>query len=304
MLREPMFVDYKGSLINLLAWQWRNVLLFLGAGVAAAIVHHYAAGYFPKVSAIPVGIVGGAIGIFVSFRTNSSYQRWWEGRQLWGKLVNTSRHFASQALVYLADRPDAAKALVRRQIAYAHVLRCRLRDQDAFADPDVCAFLDPPEIEALKKESNSTHAMLHTQMEELFRLHKEGVMDTVVLQALDESIRSFLDVQGGCERIKKTPFPRGYAFISSRLILSLGILLPWAILHEMGLWAVPLSALVCLAFSLIGEAGRVLEDPFTMFWPALPLSALSKTIEINLRQRLGETDVPRLPAPDQKGILM
>ena len=68
-----------------------------------------------------------------SFRTNSAYQRWWEGRQLWGRLINVSRHFATQALVYLQDHPEEAKALVRKQIAYAHILRCRLRDQDALA---------------------------------------------------------------------------------------------------------------------------------------------------------------------------
>jgi ion channel-forming bestrophin family protein len=67
---------------------------------------------------------------------------------------------------------------------------------------------------------------------------------------------------------------------------------------------VPLSFMVCLAFTLINEVGRVLEDPFTTFWPALPLSALSRTIEVNLRQRLGEEDLPPMLQPDDRGILM
>lgn len=299
-----MFVDYRGNLFGLLVWQWRNVLLFILAAAAAAVAHELAGSYFPKISAIPVATMGGAVGIFVSFRTNSAYQRWWEGRQLWGRLINTSRHFATQALVYLGDRPDEARALVRRQIAYAHVLRCRLRDQDPLADTDVLAFLSPEEKAALAGESSQGHLLLHLQMEALARLSRERVIEPATLRSFDESVRAFLDVQGGCERIKKTPFPRGYTFISDRLIMAFGLLLPWTLLQDMGLWGVPLSILVCFAFALIGEAGRVLEDPFTMFWPALPLTALSKTIEINLRQRLGETDLPKMPVQNARGVLM
>lgn len=299
-----MFVEYRGTVFSLLAWQWRNVLLFLGTGVVAALVHTFAAGYFPKVSSLPIGILGGAIGIFVSFRTNSAYQRWWEGRQLWGRLVNTSRHFATQALVYLPGHPEEAHALVRRQIAYIHVLRCRLRDQPLAGDTDVEKYVSKEELATLGGESNPTHAQLHTQMEVLVRLSREGVIGPEVLRSFDESIRQLLDAQGGCERIKKTPFPRGYTFISDRLILAFGLLLPWTLLHEIGFWAIPLSVLVCLGFALIGEAGRVLEDPFTMFWPALPLTSISKTIEVNLLQRLGEKDLPKLPVPNERGVLM
>lgn len=299
-----MFVTYRGNLGGLLIWQWRNVALFVTAACAAALAHHWAGDVFPKISAIPVATMGGAVGIFVSFRTNSAYQRWWEGRQLWGRLINTSRHFATQALIYLAEHPTDAQALVRRQIAYAHVLRCRLRDQDALADTDVRAFLTPDEQTALRGEQSQPHTLLHWQLDALFRLSKKGAIDPSTLRSFDESIRAFLDVQGGCERIKKTPFPRGYTFISDRLVMAFGLLLPWTLIQDMGLWALPLSILVCFAFALIGEAGRVLEDPFTMFWPALPLTAMSKTIEINLRQRLGESEVPPMPVPNERGILM
>jgi len=299
-----MFVDYRGNIFGLLAWQWRNVVLFVAAACAAFGAHALAGDLFPKISPIPVATLGGAVGIFVSFRTNSAYQRWWEGRQLWGRLINVSRHFATQILVYLQDRPEEARALVKRQIAYTHVLRCRLRDQDAFADADVLAFLSPEELAALKGQSSPGHVLMHIQMEALVKLSRAGAIDSMILSDCDESIRIVLDVQGGCERIKKTPFPRGYTFISDRLVTAFGLLLPWTLVQDMGLWGVPLSILVCFAFALISEAGRVLEDPFTMFWPALPLSALAKTIEINLRQIQGEKEVPPMPVQDSRGILM
>ena len=299
-----MFVDYRGNLWGLVVWQWRNVVLFVLAACAAWAAHSVFGDVFPKISPIPVATMGGAVGIFVSFRTNSAYQRWWEGRQLWGRLINVSRHFATQALVYLQDHPEEAKALVRKQIAYAHILRCRLRDQDALADEDVRSFLTPEDIKALQGESNQGHVITHLQMQTLFRLRREGAIDPVILSDFDESIRIMLEVQGGCERIKKTPFPRGYTFISDRLVTAFGLLLPWTLAQDMGLWGIPLSILVCFAFALIGEAGRVLEDPFTMFWPALPLTALAKTIEINLQQRLGETNIPPMPTQNARGILM
>ncbi|MCA9619570.1 MAG: hypothetical protein KC731_11110, partial [Myxococcales bacterium] len=108
----------------------------------------------------------------------------------------------------------------------------------------------------------------------------------------------------GCERIKKTPLPRGYAFIAERLIMAFSFLFPLATVAELGWFVIPVSVLVCLAFTLISEAGRVLEDPFSTFWNGLPLMALSRTIEVNLRQRLGETDLPPIPGPDKHGILM
>ncbi len=98
--------------------------------------------------------------------------------------------------------------------------------------------------------------------------------------------------------------PRGYGFIADRLILVYGCLFPLALVAHLGILTIPINVLVCLSFALISEAGRVLEDPFTMFWNGLPLSALSTTIELNLRQRLGETELPSMPAPNERGILM
>ena len=207
-------------------------------------------------------------------------------------------------LTYAGREQEAQRSLVRRHIAYVHTLRCALRSQDPFADADVRRFLDETEREELQRESNPNHALLHRQAEELVRLADRGALDTFRLQSLDRSIATLLDVQGGCERIKRTPFPPGYGFLASRLIQLYAILLPMALVHTLGWIAVPITVLVCLGFTLIGEVGRVLEDPFTMFWPALPLSALSTTIEINLRQRLGETDVPPMPKANEHGILM
>lgn len=261
-----------------------------------------------KLPALPLAVVGGAIGIFVSFRTNSAYDRWWEGRKLRGRLINTSRHWCSQVLVSLEANDGVPsslqRALVRRHIAYVHVLRCLLRQQDPSADPEVRRFVLEEELEPLARSSNATHALLHRQLSDLQGEVAAGRLELLQQQLMDESVRHLLDIQGGCERIKKTPFPRGYGYIADRLILAFSVLFPFGLVEDLGPWAIPLSVLVCSGFLLIGEVGRVLEDPFTMFWPALPLSALSTTIEIDLSERLGEPDLPPMPRPDARGILM
>jgi putative membrane protein len=302
-----MFVDFRGSLRGVLQWQWRPILLYVAVSSGIVILDWFGLMHRLRISPLPLAIVGGAIGIFVSFRTNSAYDRWWEGRKLWGALINVSRHLTTQAQCYLGPRGEEGKALarrvVRRHIAYVHVLRCLLRNQDPLADEEALAFLDDDERRDLVGDSNMTHALLQRQAEEIVAFADGGGLEERRLQSMDETLRQILDVQGGCERIKKTPMPRGYGYFAELLIRTFGFLLPLGLVEDHHVLTIPITVLVCLAFTLISEVGRVLEDPFTTFWPALPLSALSKTIEINLRQRLGETDLPALPKPVD-GILM
>lgn len=299
-----MMVSNRITVLGLLGWQWRRAVLYSAAAVVAQLLHIVAGWRHLVLPSLPIAVVGGAIGIFVSFRTNSCYARWWEGRQLWGRILNTSRHLASQVLAALGDDDDDARAVVRRQIAYAHVLRCALRDQDPWADPAVQSFTTDDERARWRGDRNPASALLHTQRVALTRLCDAGRFSDLRLSAMDQSLAVLLDAQGGCERIKKTPFPRGYAFISDRLVIAFGCMLPFALVKDLDWFTVPMNLLICGAFTLIGEAGRVLEDPFTMFWNGLPLSAISATIELNLRQRMGERDVPAMPTPDARGILM
>ena len=299
-----MMVSNRGSVLRLMLWQWRSVALYAAAAALIVVTLPLHATWF-KLPTLPVAVAGGALGIFVSFRTNSAYARWWEGRQLWGRLINTSRHFCSQALVYLSGAPSGlAERLVLRHLAYVNVLRCALRGQDPAQDSHVQAYLRESGAPSIEGETNATHALLHLQLEDLTRASDEHHLDAYRLQSFDASIRALLDIQGGCERIKKTPMPRGYGFIAERLIQALSLLFPFTIVYELGWLAVPVNVLVCLAFALISEAGRVLEDPFTMFWNGLPLSAMSRTIEANLLQRLGREALPAIPGPDARGILM
>jgi putative membrane protein len=301
-----MMVSNSGSIITLLRWQQSNVSLFAMASGAVVLLHQiqlfFELPFELSMPGLPVAVVGGALGIFVSFRTNSAYDRWWEGRKLWGRLINTSRHISTQIVSWVEDEA-LRKELVERHITYVHTLRILLRKQDLAEDAEMKRYNDADTLDALKGQTNPTHALLQEQQGTFTALANEGKITEYRLQQLDNSILHLLDIQGGCERIKKTPIPRGYGFIAEQLIRYYAILLPIAIVQDLVWLSIPITVLVCLAFALISEAGRVLEDPFTLFYNGLPLFAMSMTIEQNLRNRLGETDMEPLPGPVD-GILM
>ncbi len=305
-----MMVSNEGTIWGLLAWQWKNTVIFTVASTIAFVIYEVLGQTWFRLPALPLGVVGGAIGIFVSFRTNSAYDRWWEGRKLWGRMINTSRHWGLQVMAYLPKGEGGAvsetqRRLIRRHIAYVHTLRCALRGQKPFDDEDFRQAL-PDDPEALQAESNLNTALLGRQLAEVKVLAQEAKLDSFELSNLDLSIRHLLDIQGGCERIKKTPMPRGYGFIAERLVRYFSFLFPLALVADLHVWVIPINLLVCMAFALISEAGRVLEDPFTLFWNGLPLMAISRMIEVNLEERM---DTPRdglkpMLAPNDKGILM
>ncbi len=298
-----MTMEFTSRPWGVLQWQWKSIAYYGVAATAAWALIEPAGLSFLELPVMPVSIVGAAIGIFASFRANQAYDRWWEGRKLWGRMINSSRHWSSQVIQYLKPEDRAVtEALVQRHVAYVHALRCLLRGHDPYSDADFVRFAeDEP---GLRQSTNLTHALLHRQLEALVPLNDAGRLDSHRLESMDQTLMDFLNIQGGCERIKGTPLPRGVGFIVELLIRTFSIMLPFAMVHELGWVAIPLNMLVCLAFALISEAGRVLEDPFSLFYNGLPLHALSIKIERNLRERLGHTDLPPAVQVQPQGVLM
>ena len=295
--------SFKRRPIRLLQWQARSALMFAGFGAIAWGLIEPLGFDFLTLPVVPLSIVGAAIGIFASFRANQSYGRWWEGRKLWGRMINSSRYWSTQVVQYTKpeDR-ELAEQLVLRHVTYVHALRCLLRGQDPWEDAAYLRFAeDDPELRA---STNLTHALLDRQLAALVPLNDAGRLDGHRLESMDSTLMDFLNIQGGCERIKGTPLPRGVGFIVELLIQYFAFMLPFALVHDLGWVAIPINVLVALSFLLISEAGRVLEDPFSLFFNGLPLKALSIKIERNIRQRIGHTELPPAEQPSAIGVLM
>ncbi|HEY6878817.1 MAG TPA: bestrophin family ion channel [Polyangiales bacterium] len=289
------------STFRLLRWQAHNIAVFTGLSIAVVVAEELSgklAGMLPQT---PITVLGAAIGIYCSFRTNSAYDRWWEGRRLWGQLVNSSRHFTAQMLAYV--HADKARTLVLRHILYVHALRCELRGEALMSDLDIARV--NKEFNAGEDPSRPSLCtrILRRQLSALTELANGNQLDARRLQSVDQTLSVLLDVQGGCERIRNTPFPPSYGRITELLIRTYAVLLPLAIIDDLEWWSIPISIVVCLSFKLISEVGAILEDPFTQAWDALPLHALSRTIERNLRDALGDHQPPAAE-PDARGVLL
>lgn len=258
----------------------------------------------------PFSLIGLALGIFLGFRNNTSYDRFWEGRKLWGRVVNASRTLTRQILTLVGppfrnDRVpeegelEAIEALHReavyRVIAYVHALRLHLRGQDRLREID--EFLEDPEIADLVPELNRPIAILQTMGERFREAWEKGWVHPIHVEVLELSLTELAGVQGGCERIKATPIPFSYNLLLHRITFVYCFTLPFGLVNLVHEFVPVVVALVSYAFFGLDAVGDEIEDPFGEDANDLPLSAITRMIEVNLRQRLGEEDLPELAEP-------
>jgi putative membrane protein len=285
------------------------LVVFALIGIAAAAIN--AIDHPFKAMAIPgltVSLLGAALSIFLGFRTNSAYDRWWEARKLWGSLVNSSRSLARQAISFIQapaiDQQDEAqwnaRKLVYHQIAFVHALRLALRKQEPWEE--LSRVLDASTISALQQEKNVPAALLQKMGEYTAALARKRFVSDLQLQRLDSTFTDLSNIQGGCERIKNTPLPRQYDFYPELLVKVYCIILPFVLVDDLK-WFTPVATVVIgSAFLVLNRIGKNLEDPFENCVYDTPMTALSFTIEMNLRQALGETQLPE-PVTPVGGVL-
>lgn len=255
--------------------------------------------------AIPA-MLGTALSILLGFRTASAYDRWWEARKIWGAIVNDSRTFTRQVLVFVfgeeGEPPvELQKELVYRQIAWNYALARSLRGQDPLVGAD--GLLPPEEVAALRPQDNVPNALLQTQGDKLQDAHLRGLLDRYFFVSIEDTLKRFTDHMGMCERIKSTVFPGHYSFFVSKTLFVFYLLLPSGLVPYLGWLTVPVALIIYLLFMMIEEAGTYLQDPFENRATDTAMTAISRTIEINLRQQLGEKRLPEKLYPVD-GILM
>jgi putative membrane protein len=275
-------------------------LMSIVAATVNAIDHPFKAIAIPDLT---VSILGAVLGMLLGFRTNSAYDRWWEARKLWGALVNSSRSLARQAISFIQapslDRDGEAqrhaRTLVHYQIAFVHALRLVLRKQDPWTE--LGRVLDVDAVTALKAERNVPAALLQRMGETTAELARQGFVSDLQLQRLDSTFTDLSNIQGGCERIKNTPLPRQYDYYPELLVKAYCIILPFVLVDELK-WLTPIAtAIIGFAFLVLNRIGKNLEDPFENCPYDTPMTALSYTIETNLRQALHETQLPEAVVP-------
>lgn len=289
-----LILTYRGSVLSAI---WRRLLFVMLVAVVVEEVHRH--GLIPErlsLTALPFTLVGLALSIFLGFRNNTSYDRFWEGRKLWGRLVNTSRSITRQILTLVrSDDKDLNRRLVYVVMAYVHALRLHLREEKDLGE--LSTFIDAERVKALERESNPPIALLQDLGDAFAAEWRSGHVDTFHLPVLEASLTELANIQGGCERIRATPIPFAYTVLMHRIVGLYCVGLPFGIVETIGIATPFVVLMIAYAFLALDAIGDEIENPFGYDANDLPLSQLSRMIEINLRERLGETELPAPVVP-------
>jgi putative membrane protein len=239
-------------------------------------------------NATPFTLVGVALALFLGFRNSSAYDRWWEGRKLWGALVNTMRTLTRQVLTMMGDAPKAAKdkrEFIDMLVAFTYAMRDQLRG-DVFARSE--ELLPTTLAEEVDRARYKPFIILRGMGEWVSARYKEGAFGEITMTAIDRNLVELSNILGGCERIAATPVPFGYSVMIHRVVYFYCALLPFGLVDAIE-WMTPAVALV-MAYSFIAldSLAAELEMPFGRNENGLALDAISLNIELSIREMSGE----------------
>lgn len=229
-------------------------------------------------------LLGIVLGLFLVFRTNTAYDRWWEGRKLWGGLVNSTRNFAMKVNACVgkenrADRDWFAKMIPNFVFAMKESLRSGVQLAELESPED--SFLD--DLMKYKHKPNRIAAMMYEKVNGLYR---DKVITGDQLINMDKELKDFIDLIGACERIKNTPIPYSYMMYVKKFITIYIITLPFAFVSQSGYMTVPIVALVSFVLLSVELIAEEIEDPFGRDVNDLPLDELAVKMKENVREIL------------------
>ncbi|GAB3741922.1 bestrophin family protein [Spirosoma lituiforme] len=274
-------------------------LVFLFANLVVVIKLAFNLWFLTVPVAIPA-LLGTCISLLLAFRTNQSYERWWEARIAWGAIVNDSRSFVRQLQMFLPNSPDRntlLHAFVNRQCAWCYVLGDSLRGVDPTGR--LREFLPGSEIELIAKADNKANVLLLNHGIAIRQLYLSGQLTDYQMVQLSNSLTSFTDSMGRCERIKNTVFPRTYTFNMQVFIYLFAAVLPFCFDYDLYYLDVPIVTLIASAFILIEKSGIQLQDPFENKPTDTPMTTIARTIEVNLKTMTGFELIPEKLATNE-----
>lgn len=292
---------------------------------------------------VPVALIGTAVAFISGFKNTQTYNRTWEARQIYGAIVNSSRTFGIMVKDFVRAESKTKETELHKEIIYRHfawltALRFQLRETknwenvktksynreylkyykvpewESSLDDELKLFLSENERQYILSTKNRSTQILAQQSEQLKELNKQGVITDYSYVALENILKDLYDQQGKCERIKNFPYPRQFSSINLYFTNVLCFLIPLGFIGELSkhteklgdwfIWlAVPLSVLVGWVFLVLEQIGESTENPFEGNANDIPITQISRNIEIDLREMLGEKDLPN-PIQAENNILM
>ncbi|HEV7347682.1 bestrophin family protein [Telluribacter sp.] len=251
----------------------------------------------PEMPLTVPAFIGTAISILLSFKLNQSYDRWWEARKVWGSIVNDSRSFVIQLQMLAAKGNETAiRTIAYRQIAWCYCLGQSLRGLNPLDNLE--GLLSAEDLAAMKLHNNKSLALLQMHGRDIKELKENNQLDIFSQVQLDSTLVRLCEAQGKAERIKSTVFPVTYRLFLHYIIYLFVITLSISLEDVAGYFEIPLLMVLSMAFFLLEKSATHMQDPFENRPTDTAMTAIARTIEINIRQLLKETDVPAPHQPE------
>lgn len=325
------------KLTEVVYWTRRDLYIFtILSGIPTALYYFFDIRWL-VIPWVAIGLIGTAAAFLVGFKNTQTYNRLWEARQIWGAIINTSRSWGILSRDMVDNSPNDVQILIKRHIAWLTAIRYQLREprvwenmklksnieyarfykvpeHETKLEDELKNYLNNDELNYILSKKNRATQIISLQSKHLKQLKTQGKLSEFDFIELEKTLTDLYDQQGKSERIKNFPYPRQFATVNQMFIrLFIGIL-PFGILQEFGklsetigngfIWVtVPCSIIVGWVFHVMERIGEATENPFEGGPNDVPITNISRTIEIDLLEMIDEKNIP-VPITPVNNILM
>jgi putative membrane protein len=287
-----MLFAWRGSVLRRIFIQ---LTLLISCATMVVVINSFFPTLLADLTPVPFTLLGIALAIFLSFRNSVSYDRFWEGRRIWGSMLNDTRSLARQYMSVTYADAQSQRHFVYTLIAFVYAVKAQLRD--TALTQEHLALLRPQLLPAVNKARFKPVLILSDAATQLGELHKANKLHPVLFTVLDRHLSLLNEDLGGCERLASTPVPFGYSLILHRTVYIYSFLLPFGLVDTVGMMTPLVVAFISYTFLAIDALAEELQEPFGLEPNDLPLDAMAATIEATLREMLGEDAYPPVPEP-------
>lgn len=321
------------SLKEFLFWTRRDIYILILLAVVPTLLFQLLECKWMSIPWVPIALVGTAAAFIIGFKNTQTYNRLWEARQIWGAIVNSSRSWGIMARDFVKTDKTIHQELIYRHCAWLTALRYQLRESRGWEnmtksynleysrlytvsektiplEDELKKYVSEEEQKYILSKKNRATQLIAFQSKRLAELYQQGKIENFQYVEMEKRLADLYDQQGKCERIKNFPYPRQFASINLFFIWLFVILLPFGMLNEFQklgehyVWlTIPFSIVVSWVFVSMEKVGESTENPFEGSANDVPITALSRTIEIDLRDMLDEENLPS-PIIAENKILM
>ncbi|WP_159480005.1 bestrophin family protein [Chryseobacterium sp. 18068] len=320
------------KLQHFIPWTRTKIYKMLVLSIIPTLLFYFLELNWLAIPWVPIALLGTATAFISGFKNTQTYNRTWEARQIYGAIINSSRAFGIMVKDFVRNNDKLKESELHKEIIYRHfawltALRFQLRETKSWENvkvrsyykeylkyykvpewesdlsEELKSFLSEKELGYILSTKNRATQILAIQSEHLRKLNEDGLISDYNYVALENQLKDLYDQQGKCERIKNFPYPRQFTSINLYFTNMLCFLLPFGFLGEFSkmiekfgehiIWlTIPFSVLVGWVFLVLEQIGESTENPFEGNPNDVPITQITRNIEIDLREMLGETDLP------------